>query len=107
MNFKGGLFAISMSMRFENMGMYGDFGRYVFQSALRYFMVDHRQIFNYAMSFIINDLGYKEEWFGDFDQYRKRYKETPQNTQKKKPCGKIPSGRAYIRHSISAADTLI
>ena len=34
-------------------------------------------------------------------------KETPQNTQKKKPCGKIPLGRAYIRHSISAADTLI
>ena len=34
-------------------------------------------------------------------------KETPQNTQKKKPCGKIPPGRAYIRHSISAADTLI
>ena len=29
-------------------------------------------------------------------------KATPQNTQKERPCGKIPPGRAYIRHSISA-----
>ena len=34
-------------------------------------------------------------------------KATPQNTQKERPCGKIPPGRAYIRHSISAAATLI
>ena len=32
---------------------------------------------------------------------------TPQNTQKERPCGKISPGRAYIRHSISAAATLI
>ena len=35
------------------------------------------------------------------------FKATPQNTQKERPCGKIPPGRAYIRHSISAAATLI
>lgn len=35
------------------------------------------------------------------------YKATPQNTQKERPCGKIPPGRAYIRHSISAAAALI
>ena len=34
-------------------------------------------------------------------------KATPQNTPKEKPCGKIPSGRAYIRHSISDAGALI
>ena len=34
-------------------------------------------------------------------------KATPQNTQKERPCGKIPPGRAYIRHSISAAAALI
>ena len=32
---------------------------------------------------------------------------TPQNTQKERPCGKIPPGRTYIRHSNSAAATLI
>lgn len=37
----------------------------------------------------------------------KKYKATPQNTQKERPCGKIPPGRAYIRHSISAAAALI
>lgn len=65
--FNGGLHRIWMSMRFESMGMYGDFGRYVFQSALHNFNVDHKQIFNYAMSFIINDLGYADELFDDFD----------------------------------------
>ena len=35
------------------------------------------------------------------------FKATPQNTQKERPCGKIPPGRAYIRHSISAAAALI
>ena len=43
----------------------------------------------------------KPSWFG------KQLKATPQNTQKERPCGKIPPGRAYIRHSISAAATLI
>lgn len=56
--FDKGLWQIQSSMSFEGFGMYGDFGRYVFQSALRNFNVDDREIFNYAMSFIIHDLGY-------------------------------------------------
>lgn len=56
--FDKGLWQIQSSMSFEGFGMYGDFGRYVFQSALRNFNVDDREIFNYAMSFIVNDLGY-------------------------------------------------
>lgn len=36
-------------MQFEGIGMYGDFGRYVFQSALRNFEVDDYKIFNYAI----------------------------------------------------------
>lgn len=67
--YHGGLYRISSSMRFEHMGMYGDFGRYVLQSALHDFVIDHKKVFNYAMSFIINDLGYKEEWFGRFDRH--------------------------------------
>ena len=46
-------------MRFEGIGMYGDFGRYVFQRALRNFEVDDYKIFNYAMYYIINELGYQ------------------------------------------------
>lgn len=37
----------------------------------------------------------------------KYFKVTPQNTQKKRPCGKNPSGRAYICYSIGAAGALI
>lgn len=46
------------------------------------------------------DLWLHSDEFGTF-------KATPQNTQKERPCGKIPPGRAYIRHSISAAAALI
>jgi len=88
MKFNGGLLSICMSMRFEKMGMYGDFGRYVFQSALRGFEIDHKQVFNYAMSFIINDLGYKEEWFDEFDHHRQRYNYSRHDTMKVERIGK-------------------
>ena len=68
-DFKNGLFYIQHSMRFEGMGMYGDFGRYVFQSAIRNFEVDDYTIFNYAMHYIINELGYQGELFDDYDRF--------------------------------------
>lgn len=67
-NFKNGLFYIQHSMRFEGIGMYGDFGRYVFQRALRNFEVDDYKIFNYAMYYIINELGYQGDLFDDYDR---------------------------------------
>lgn len=56
--YDGGLWQIKSSMSFEGHGMYGDFGRYVLQSALKYFDVDEDEMYKQAMSFIINDLGY-------------------------------------------------
>lgn len=53
--------------------MYGDFGRYVFQSALRNFEVDDYKIFNYAMYYIINELGYQGELFDDYDRFVSRF----------------------------------
>lgn len=61
------------SMRFEGMGMYGDFGRYVFQSALRSFDVDDKKMFNYAMYYILNNLGFSEKYFGENDQQYEVY----------------------------------
>ncbi len=58
-----------MSMRIEKMGGYGDFGRYVFQSALSSFDVDMYKMFNYAVYHIINDLGCTEDLFGDNDSH--------------------------------------
>ena len=72
-DFKKGLFFIQHSMQFEGIGMYGDFGRYVFQSALRNFEVDDYKIFNYAMYYIINELGYKGDLFDDYDSFVGRF----------------------------------
>lgn len=66
--YDGAMFWLMHSMRFEGMGMYGDFGRYVFQSALHSFDIDDKKMFNYAIYHIINDLGFDEEYFGDHDQ---------------------------------------
>ena len=72
-DFKKGLFFIQHSIQFEGIGMYGDFGRYVFQSALRNFEVDDYKIFNYAMYYIINELGYKGDLFDDYDSFVGRF----------------------------------
>lgn len=72
-DFKKGLFFIQHSMQFEGIGMYGDFGRYVFQSALQNFEVDDYKIFNYAMYYIINELGYKGDLFDDYDSFVGRF----------------------------------
>ena len=70
LKFEEGVAKIQSSMRFDNTSrLYGDFGRYVFQSNLKDFAInDESQIFNYAMHFIINELGYKNEFFSKFDR---------------------------------------
>ena len=55
--YNGAMFWLMHSMRFEGMGMYGDFGRYVFQSALYNFDVDDKKMFNYAVYYIQMELG--------------------------------------------------
>lgn len=68
-DFRNGLCYIQRSMQFEGIGMYGDFGRYVFQSALKNFEVDDYKIFNYAMYYIINELRYQGKLFDDYDKF--------------------------------------
>lgn len=65
-----GIYRIINSMAFEGISerLYGDFGRYVFQSALRNFKVDQKKIFDYAIYYILNDLGYSEKFFGNIDR---------------------------------------
>lgn len=69
-DYNGAMFRLIHSMRFEGMGMYGDFGRYVFQNALHNFDVDDEKMFNYAVYYIFTELGFKEEYFGDHDRQR-------------------------------------
>ena len=67
-DYEGALLQLTMSMRIEKMGGYGDFGRYIFQSALRNFEVDEKRMFNYAIYHIINEMGFTDEYFGDHDR---------------------------------------
>lgn len=67
-DYSGSMLWLIHSMRFEDMGMYGDFGRYVFQSALHDFEVDDYEIFNYALYYIVNGLGFREEYFDEHDK---------------------------------------
>lgn len=87
-DFEGGEFYIQHSMRFEGIGMYGDFGRYVFQSAVRNFDVDDYKIFNYSMHFILNELGYKNELFDEYDKFVSRFSYDRHRTLKTERIGK-------------------
>lgn len=87
-DYSGGTYSIIRSMKFEGMGLYGDFGRYVFQAALRDFDVNQPAIFNYAMYFILNDLGYDEKILGDYDKSIGRYGYSRQSVAKVERIGK-------------------
>lgn len=85
--YSDGLNSIAHSMAPEGLDvMYGDFGRYVFDSALDYFSdVDSINIYNYSMHFIENDLGYTNELFGEYDKLRNY---SGNNTNKVERIGK-------------------
>ena len=72
-NYNGSISRVLMSMQIEEMGYYGDFGRYVFQSALSHFNVDLRKMFNYAIYHIINNLGLQDDYFEDHDCQIREY----------------------------------
>ena len=71
--YDGAMFKLISSMRFEKMGMYGDFGRYVFQYALKNFEIDEYKMFNYAVYHILNELGFNAKYFGEYDRYCGNY----------------------------------
>lgn len=71
--YDGAMRCLLRSMRFEGMGIYGDFGRYVFQSSLHHFDVDDKKMFNYAIYYIQTELGLSEEYFGENDKLRECY----------------------------------
>ena len=65
---RSGLSRILSSMRLESMGgFYGDFGRYVFQYKIHAFDVNLKDMYNYAIYYIVKKLGYDDEYFGKYD----------------------------------------
>ena len=70
-----GVWDLVSSMKFnlpvKGVGMYGDFGRYTFQSAVNHFKdVDIANIYYYALIFIFENLGYCSKYFGEYDSHR-------------------------------------
>ena len=75
---EGGIWQLVSSMKFDldvkGIGLYGDFGRYIFQSALRNFKgIDEKNIYYFSLKYIFNDLGYSNGLFSDYDYSRASY----------------------------------
>lgn len=83
--------SIDFSMRIDHAscpGMYGDFGRYTFQSALSHFEnVDVLNLYHYAMQFIRDELGYCEQ-LGESDALSRYYRYSRHDTKKVERIGK-------------------
>ena len=89
--FGGGFSSIYYSMLINHEdcpGMYGDFGRYTFQSALKHFEgVDVVNLYHYAMQYIRDELGYDEE-LSDYDSISKYRRYNRHDTKKTERIGK-------------------
>lgn len=69
---RNGFRTIERSMQLNQVkglsGWYGDFGRYIFQSAIsRFSDVDLLNLYHYAMQYIRDQLGYDDKLFGKYD----------------------------------------
>ena len=86
-----GFDSIDFSMRIDHSscpGMYGDFGRYTFQSALSHFEnVDVLNLYHYAMQFIRDELGYCKQ-LGESDALSRYYRYSRHDTKKVERIGK-------------------
>ena len=75
---ESGMWRLLYSMKFDldvkGVGMYGDFGRYIFQSDLHCFVgVDIKNVYYYALEYIIKELGYTNQLFGQYDTERANF----------------------------------
>lgn len=75
---ENGLYPLLYSMKFDinvkGIGMYGDFGRYIFQSALNDFVdLDMVNIYYYSIQYILDKLGYNTDYFADYDKCKNSY----------------------------------
>lgn len=73
-----GMWRLLHSMKFDikvkGVGSYGDFGRYTFQSALNNFVgVDVANVYYYAIGYILDKLGYTNEYFGEYDSHKANF----------------------------------
>lgn len=95
-----GMHLIQMSMTPDKanvgIGMYGDFGRYIFQFHVKDFIgADIEQCYNYAIDLIKNKLGYEEKILGFYDTHE-RQKASRSENKKIERIGKKYEWIAYF-----------
>ncbi len=75
--------------RIPEPGGYGDFGRYIFQSAISYFEdADVKNAYLYAMYYIFHKLNYKNELLGEHDRLNGYYQYSRHSKGKNERIGK-------------------
>ena len=68
------LLSIQPDVRGLGVGMYGDFGRYVYQYAIERFAdVDIKNVYYFSMDYILNKLKYNSDYFGSYDAGLRHY----------------------------------
>ncbi len=81
----------SMQPEYSTIGMYGDFGRYEFQSALQRWdteKVSIQELSNLGAKMVFKDLGYNVELLGRFDRYLDYYFNRGREAHKPERIGK-------------------
>ena len=108
-NVHSGFNLIDFSMRINHSecpGMYGDFGRYTFQSALEKFeAVDVMNLYHYAMQYIRDTLGYSDQLFGDYDRFRFQRNYSRHENKKTERIGKKYQWIAFYNILARISDT--
>ena len=100
----------SMSPNYANCGpgLYGDFGRYVFQSSISYFKdVDIPNLYYYALQFIQTELGYTDELFTEYDTRSLNYQRSRHDVKKIERIGKKYQWIAYYNILARLSDTYV
>ena len=100
----------SMSPNYANCGpgLYGDFGRYVFQASLSSFKdVDIPNLYYYALQFIQNELGYTDDLFAEYDTSSLYYPRSRHDVKKIERIGKKYQWIAYYNILARLSDTCV
>lgn len=68
------LHSMKINAAVNGRGMYGDFGRYVFQNAVNHFVgINLKDIYYYTIDYILDDLKYDTKYFGEYDIHKAGY----------------------------------
>lgn len=72
----------SMKTEHSTRGMYGDFGRYIFEAYISFFPVNPEEMSNWAIQMIYEQFGYEARLFAKFDVCHENYDRSRNNIER-------------------------